>query len=90
MYKRQQWGDIAEGSGGESGAATAAKTVTAAPPARPAYPSSKAAQKKTVTDWDKLEAELDAEEEEAPSGDAARSRRPRTHHGLGTRRRARG
>ena len=38
---------------------------------RPAYPSSKAAQTKRPTDWDKLEAELDAEEEEAPSGDAA-------------------
>ena len=66
-----QWGDIAEGSGGASGAATAAKTVTAPPPARPAYPSSKAAQKKTVTDWDKLERELEKEEEDELSGDAA-------------------
>ena len=39
--------------------------------ARPAYPSSKAAQTKRPTDWDKLEAELDAEEEETPTGDAA-------------------
>ena len=46
-------------------------SVTAAPPARPAYPSSKAAQKKTVTDWDKLERELEKEEEDELSGDAA-------------------
>lgn len=66
-----QWGDIVEGSGGASGAATAAKTVAPPPPARPAYPSSKAAQKKTVTDWDKLERELEKEEEDELSGDAA-------------------
>ena len=62
-----RWGDIVEGSGGASGAVllTAAKTVAAAPPGRPAYPSSKAAQKKTVTDWDKLERELEKEEEDS-------------------------
>lgn len=39
---------------------------------RPSYPSSRAAQTKKPTDWDKLEKDLEAEDEEdAPSGDAA-------------------
>ena len=68
-----QWGDIVAGAGGASGATTSVtKTApAAAPPARPADPSVKAAQKKTVTDWDKLEKELEKEEEDELEGDAA-------------------
>ena len=54
-----QWGDIVAGAGGASGATTSVTTPAAAPPARPADSSAKAAQKKTVTDWDKLEKELE-------------------------------
>lgn len=66
-----QWSDVT---------AAARKAVSAVQPVnfsnpemeRPTYPSSKAAQKKSHTDWDKLEADLAAEEEEEKlEGDAA-------------------
>ena len=66
-----QWGDIVAGAGGASGATTSVTKPAAAPPARPADPIAKAAQKKTVTDWDKLEKELEKEEEDELEGDAA-------------------
>lgn len=66
-----QWSDIT----------AAARKASAAPQPlnfsdpgmqRPTYPSSKAAQLKKATDWDKLEADLTAEEEEDKlEGDAA-------------------
>ena len=65
-----QWSDLTAEARGEV-AATQPLNFSDASMSRPAYPSSKAAQTKRPTDWDKLEAELDAEEEEPPSGDAA-------------------
>ena len=65
-----QWSDLTAEARGEV-AATQPLNFSDASMSRPAYPSSKAAQTKRPTDWDKLEAELDAEEEEAPTGDAA-------------------
>ena len=65
-----QWSDLTA-EAREKTKATQPLNFSDASMSRPAYPSSKAAQTKRPTDWDKLEAELDAEEEEAPSGDAA-------------------
>ena len=65
-----QWSDLTA-EAREKMAATQPLNFSDASMSRPAYPSSKAAQTKRPTDWDKLEAELDAEEEEAPTGDAA-------------------
>jgi suppressor of G2 allele of SKP1 len=65
-----QWSDLTA-EAREKMAAAQPLNFSDASMARPAYPSSKAAQTKRPTDWDKLEAELDAEEEEAPTGDAA-------------------
>ena len=65
-----QWSDLTAEARGKVAAAQPLNFSDASM-SRPAYPSSKAAQTKRPTDWDKLEAELDAEEEEAPSGDAA-------------------
>jgi suppressor of G2 allele of SKP1 len=65
-----QWSDLTA-EAREKTKATQPLNFSDASMSRPAYPSSKAAQTKRPTDWDKLEAELDAEEEEPPSGDAA-------------------
>ena len=65
-----QWSDLTA-EAREKTKATQPLNFSDASMSRPAYPSSKAAQTKRPTDWDKLEAELDAEEEEAPTGDAA-------------------
>ena len=65
-----QWSDLTAEARGKVAAAQPLNFSDASM-SRPAYPSSKAAQTKRPTDWDKLEAELDAEEEEAPTGDAA-------------------
>ena len=65
-----QWSDLTAEARGKVAAAQPLNFSDASM-SRPAYPSSKAAQTKRPTDWDKLEAELDAEEEDAPTGDAA-------------------
>ena len=65
-----QWSDLTA-EAREKTKATQPLNFSDASMSRPAYPSSKAAQTKRPTDWDKLEAELDAEEEDAPTGDAA-------------------
>ena len=66
-----QWGDLFASA---RAATTATQPLNFSDPgmSRPTYPSSKAAQMKKPTDWDKLEADLaKEEEEEEPTGDAA-------------------
>lgn len=67
-----QWQDL-KGSGAARSALQPANNAFSDPAmARPTYPSSKAAQKKSNMDWDKLEKELkDEEEDEKLEGDAA-------------------
>ena len=66
-----QWGDLFA-SARAATAATQPLNFSDPGMSRPTYPSSKAAQMKKPTDWDKLEADLaKEEEEEEPTGDAA-------------------
>ena len=66
-----QWGDLFA-SARAATAATQPLNFSDPRMSRPTYPSSKAAQMKKPTDWDKLEADLaKEEEEEEPTGDAA-------------------